>query len=206
MHEQGDSTYDAEKLYEKVLQGNPDWEDAWFRLGYLRLQRSDFRGSIEAFENCLRKRTAWPEAQVNLGLAYWKMGDRDSAGITFAGALEADPESVDALRGLAALAIEREDFEAALDCQAKLIDRGERSPELFYNTGLILQKGGQLDDAIRLYREALSERPDFPEALLNLGHALKSQGHSEEARLYWSQALAAKPELAEGYFDATAVQ
>jgi tetratricopeptide (TPR) repeat protein len=51
---------------------------------------------------------------------------------------------------------------------------GERSPELFYNTGLILQKGGQLDDAIRLYREALSERPDFPEALLNLGHALKT--------------------------------
>jgi len=39
LHEQGDATYEAEKLYEKVLQGNPDWEDAWFRLGYLRLQR-----------------------------------------------------------------------------------------------------------------------------------------------------------------------
>lgn len=40
---------------------------------------SEFRGSIEAFENCLRKRNPWPEAQVNLGLAYWKMGDRDWA-------------------------------------------------------------------------------------------------------------------------------
>lgn len=67
-----------------------------------------------------------------------------------------------------------------------MIDRGERSPELFYNTGLLLQNSGQLDDAIRLYREALAEKPDFPEALLNLGHALKAQGHAEEARL-WSR-------------------
>ncbi len=105
------------------------------------------------------------------------------------------------MRGLAVLAIEREDFAEALDFQARLIDRGERSPELFYNTGLLLHKTGQIEDAVKLYREALADRPDFSEALLNLGHALKEQGHTDEARVFWSQALAAKPELAEGYFD-----
>jgi len=54
---------------------------------------------------------------------------------------------------------------------------------------------------VRLYNEALSERPNFPEALLNLGHALKAQGHEDEARKYWRQALEARPELAQGYFD-----
>ena len=54
--------------------------------------------------------------------------------------LGANPNSVDALRGLAALAVERENFDQALDYQARLIDKGERSPELFYNTGLLLQK------------------------------------------------------------------
>ena len=184
-----------------MLTVSPDWEDAWFRSGYLKLQRGDYQGAVQAFENCIQKRAQWPEAQVNLGLSYWKNGDREAAGTTFQGALASDPASIDALRGLAALAIEREDFEQALDCQAKLIDKGERSPELFYNTGLILQKSGQLEDAIRLYKEALTERPDFPEALLNLGHALKQQGHPDEARIYWSQALAAKPELAAGYFE-----
>ena len=90
--------------------------------------------------------------------------------------LETDPASIDALRGLAALAVEREDLDKALDLQAKLIEAGERTPELFYNTGLLLQKSGQMEDAIRLYQEALAERPNFAEALLNLGHALKSQG------------------------------
>jgi hypothetical protein len=34
-----------------------------------------------------------------------------------------------------------------------------------YNTGLLLQKAGQVDDAARLYRETLEDRPGFPEAL-----------------------------------------
>ena len=102
---------------------------------------------------------------------------------------------------LPALAVEREDVEKALDLQAKLIEAGERTPELFYNTGLLLQKAGQHEDAIRLYQEALTERPNFAEALLNLGHALKAQGNVEEARNYWRQALEHKPELATGYFE-----
>ena len=104
-------------------------------------------------------------------------------------------------RGLAALAVEREDLDKALDLQAKLIEVGERTPELFYNTGLLLQKSGQTEDAIRLYQEALTERPNFAEALLNLGHALKSQGNLDDARNYWRQALEQKPELATGYFE-----
>jgi tetratricopeptide (TPR) repeat protein len=115
--------------------------------------------------------------------------------------LESDPKSIDALRGLAALAVEREDLDKALDLQAKLIESGERTPELFYNTGLLLQKSGQIEDAIRLYQEALTERPNFAEALLNLGHALKSKGDVEQARNYWRQALEQKPELAAGYFE-----
>ena len=104
------------------------------------------------------------------------MGDQESAAKAFESVLEADPHSIDALRGLAALAVEREDLDKALDLQAKLIEAGERTPELFYNTGLLLQKSGQIEDAIRLYQEALTERPNFAEALLNLGHALKAQG------------------------------
>jgi tetratricopeptide (TPR) repeat protein len=58
-----------------------------------------------------------------------------------------------------------------------------------------------LEDAIRLYHEALAERPNFAEALLNLGHALKAKGEVDEARSCWRQALEQKPELAAGYFE-----
>jgi tetratricopeptide (TPR) repeat protein len=110
------------------------------------------------------------------------MGDPENAAKAFEAVLASNADSVDALRGLAALSVERDNFDQALDYQARLIEKGERSPELFYNTGLLLQKSGQLDDAVRLYKEALQERPEFPEALLNLGHVLKSQGRQDEAR------------------------
>ena len=141
LEQQGEKE-EAERLYVKLLARNPEWEDAWFRLGYLRLQRADHRGAAEAFQACVRKRSPWPEAQLNLGLSYWNLGDHDSAAKAFEAVLEADPHSIDALRGLAALAVEREDLDKALDLQAKLIEAGERTPELFYNTGLLLQKSG----------------------------------------------------------------
>src|SRR5208283_6188894 len=100
----------------------------------------------------------------------------------------------------AALAVEHNDFDQALTHQARLIEKGERSPELFYNTGLLLQKSGQLTDAEKLYREALQERAGFPEALLNLGHVLKGLGQQDEARDCWKRALEQKPDLAESYF------
>jgi tetratricopeptide (TPR) repeat protein len=97
--------------------------------------------------------------------------------------------------------LERGDLDQALEYHGRLVDLGERQPELLYNTGLLLQKSGQAEEAARLYREALAENPDFAEALLNLGHVMKSLGHEEDARACWGKALEAKPELAEGYFE-----
>ncbi len=115
--------------------------------------------------------------------------------------LAGEPQSVDALRGLAALALEQDDFPQALDLHGRLIELGQRSPELFYNTGLLLQKAGQNENAAKLYREAIAERPAFAEALLNLGHVLKELGQEDEARSCWRKALETKPELAQGYFE-----
>ena len=168
------------------------------------MQKGDFRGSIEAFQSCVKKRNNWPEAHVNLGIAYWRLSENEQAVKAFEHVLTIEPKSLDALRGLAALAVERDDYPRALELQGKLIDQGEKTPELFYNTGLLLQKSGKVDEAIKHYKEAISQRPNFAEALLNLGHALKAQGKPDEARSCWKQALDVKPELAQGYFEQAA--
>ena len=165
------------------------------------MQRANYAGAAQAFETCLKKRAQWAEAQMNLALSYWKMGERDLAQLVYEQVLNADPKNMDAVRGLAALALERSDFDQALEYHGRLIDLGERSSEVLYNAGLLLQKAGQMEDAARLYREAAEENPDFAEAMLNLGHVLKALGQEEEARTCWSKALEAKPELAQGSFE-----
>jgi tetratricopeptide (TPR) repeat protein len=143
----------------------------------------------------------WPEAHLNAGIAYARNGNAPAARKSFQEVLTLRPDSSDAVRGLAALALEQEEFAEAYDLHRRLIELGEHSPELFYNAGLICQKQGQTQDAVGFYQQALNEDPQFAEALLNLGHALMSMGQEEEARSYWRRAIREKPELAQTYFE-----
>ncbi len=191
---------EAQQYYERLASSHPEWEDVWFRVGYLCLQRLNYNGAVTAFEECVRRRPDWADAHLNLGIAFWKLGDKDKSRLSFELALGANPKSLDALRALAAMAVEREDLERAFDLHTRLIEMGEKSPELLYNTGLLLQKSGMFEDAVKYYQQALGERPNIAEALLNMGHALKSLGRESEARNCWKQALEVNPDLASSYF------
>jgi len=129
------------------------------------------------------------------------MGDMKLARGAFEKILGMDPASVEALRGLAGIARQCGETTEALRLHHELIKKGHRTPELLYNTGLLLQKSEEHTEAAKFYREALDASPEFPEALLNLGIALKALGEEEEARSHWRRALKAKPELANGYFE-----
>jgi tetratricopeptide (TPR) repeat protein len=128
------------------------------------------------------------------------LGDLDAAKATLTQATARHPESREALRALAAIAVDQGDYVLALDIETKLGDLGERIPELNYNIGVLLQRSNLQEDAARSYRKATEEKPDFAEALLNLGHALEALGQEEEARASWQLAVQVKPELAEKYF------
>ena len=194
------SVADAEKCVEKVLEVDPEKEDAWFRLGYFRLVRADYAESIEPFRICVAKKPDWLEALINLGLAQWRSGDLQAAKASYVQAIAKHEDSNDALRALAALAVEMNDHSLALDIESKLEKAGESAPELAYNIGIVLERANLFEDAARCYRHATERKPDFGEALLNLGHALNALGQGDEARACWQKALEAKPELAEKYF------
>ena len=160
--------------------------------------RGDFLNSLDAFKTCLKKRGDWPEAQLNAGIAYWKTGDLVGARGAFQDVLASRPGNIDALRGLAALTLEAGDHTQSLHLHQRLIDAGQRSPEIFYNAGLICQELDEIRDAIVFYREALKIDPDFPEALLNLGHALNYIGAKDEARACWRKAISIRPDRGSG--------
>jgi len=180
---------EAEQHFAKLAGLKPDFEDAAFRLGFLQIQRGDFAAAVDSFEICTKKRGDWVEALVNLGLAYWKFQDLDGATQTYEKVLSLQPKNPDALRALTAIAIERKDHNRAWDLHQKLTGLGERSLELSYNLGLLLQAAGDPDRAAKCYQLASETQPDFPAALTNLGHALKASGKDEEARAAWSKAV-----------------
>jgi len=194
---------EAQPLYLELLERDPAWVEASFRLGYLRIQRGDYRGAVDAFGACLKLRPAWVQARLNLAFAYFKLEELEAARREFETVLESDPESIEALRGIAEISVVKTDYTLALDACRRLIAL-QRAPEYLYNAGLLFQREGLLEEACRFYEQALAEKPEFPEACLNLGHALSALGRDKEALQYWRSALELRPELAAGYFSGTA--
>ena len=178
--EQSGNTSEAERLCATLASKSPRSDAVLFRLGSLRFQRGDYAGSSEAFRNCLKGRPEWPAAQLNLGLALWKSGNHDEARQK----LEAvnGPYGSEALYFLAMMATEREDYQQALNYYERLAGSGERTPELFYNTGLILQNLGRPEEAAQQYREALAVKPDLAEATQALAQVSKPPAKVEEIR------------------------
>ena len=110
------------------------------------------------------------------------------------------PSHIDALRGLAAIALERKDAKRALEIHQALASAGGRSIEVSFNTGLLLQAAGDQEKAADCFLSAVEQKPDFSQALLGLGNALKALGKEEEARGAWSRAVESDPALAGKYF------
>ena len=56
------------------------------------------------------------------------------------------------------------------------------------------------DDAIRKFKQSLSQRPDYTVALVNLGNIYRRQGNVTEASDLFDKALALEPENAEAIY------
>jgi tetratricopeptide (TPR) repeat protein len=200
IEEQGLAEEAEAAFAELAARDSPDRDEAQFRQGYLKLQRGDYAGCVECLRACLERRPAWSAAELNLALAYWKLGRHSQSQEVLLELLRREPGNLEAVRGMSANALEQKDTANALRWHLCLQELGERSPEVLQNIAILYQQTGDLGGAIRGYQEVLAAKPDFAEALLNLGHAQQASGDLASARDSWVRALELKPELARGYF------
>ena len=106
-----------------MLEKAPKEEEARFRLGYLRLQREDFRAAAEAFEGLPALSSAVARSAGESRAVLQRPGQPTAGRAAVPeDARERIRKSVDALRGLAAMAIQVSDFEAALEYHVRLVE------------------------------------------------------------------------------------
>jgi tetratricopeptide (TPR) repeat protein len=192
----------AEQSYAKLVTLQPEREEAWLRLGYLRLERGDCQGAIEALEKIAAKPRPRFDGRVNLAIAYWRTGQIAAAKALLEEGNKDRPNSVEFLRIQAVIALEEEDHDEVTRLEARLAEAGEPWPEFSYNAGVLLQKAGHHTEAVQAFERASKSKPDFGEALLNLGHSLKALGQDDKAKQCWRDAVQLIPELAANYFPA----
>jgi tetratricopeptide (TPR) repeat protein len=144
---------EARYWYARSLEDDRSQSAGWLRLGMLEMKYGRWTEALPCLEQAFG---AQPEAAYPLGLCNAMLGRLDEA---VAALQEAPQEDPMVLLALAALALERDDPEAAEQCERTLRGQGQVNGALSYRLALAWQEREEHDLARIHYRRAVLADP-----------------------------------------------
>jgi predicted O-linked N-acetylglucosamine transferase (SPINDLY family) len=128
-----------------------------------------------------------------LALRTHQAGRLNEAEQLYRNILALDPRHADTLHLLGVAALQRGQFDAAVDWIGKAIGQNDNVPSFHNNLGNALKEQGKLDAAAASYRRTLALKPDHVDAHYHLGLVLQAANSLDEAAASFRQALKLKP-------------
>ena len=119
---------------------------------------------------------------VLMGITLAACSGRNSTGY------KPDPMALELNNG-AVQALERHDFDRALELVDKAIAADSRFYSAYANRGAILQKLGREKEAIAAFKKAITLSPTFAEAYVPLGALYEKQGKTPYAKKHYAMAV-----------------
>jgi len=190
---------EAERLYQQILQADPEQPVALHLLGVIAHQVGKSDIAVDLITKALGLKPDYVEAYGNLGSVLLDQGkfDRALASAKKAIALNPDYAAGHNNMGFALNELGRSE-EAVISCR-KAIAISPAHPDGHYNLGIALQKIGRLDEAVASYQKTISIKSDHAKAHNNLGNAYKELERTDEAVASYRKAINNKPDYATAY-------
>ncbi len=158
-------------------------------LGVDAMAAGDLEQARRAFSDALEADGRFGYAWTNLGVAQRRLGEVEAAEQSHLKALEIDRNEPAALANLASLYLGQGFADKAAPLQRQVDDHLERNPFHHYRQGTASLRDGDLDTAIRRFRDAARRMPEEAEFHAALGEALARSGDPEKARKSLQKAL-----------------
>ncbi|MDA1089550.1 MAG: tetratricopeptide repeat protein [Proteobacteria bacterium] len=192
---------EAEAVYRRILEAQPDHADANHLLGMLHHQIGDNDGAARLISKAIEANPGVVDYHSNLGFVLRRMGRLQDARASLEKATQVDPQFAEAHNNLGAVYLDLGQFEGAIASHQKAIDLNPKYPEALNNLGNALYKVGRSNDAVDQFNKAISLNPNFVEALSNLGNTLQDLGRLDDAVASYQKALALNPEYHEALYN-----
>jgi Tfp pilus assembly protein PilF len=122
-----------------------------------------------------------PDLYVATARMYEKNGDAGAAAVQYQKALDADPNNLPALLGVAALHDRQREFGDADKTYQEAIKRHPKDAAVFNDRGLSYQRRGHFDDAARSLAKAIELQPDKPLYRNNMATVLVAMHRPDQA-------------------------
>ncbi len=184
---------EAEGLYRKILQAEPENAEALHRLGVLAIQKQNHQAAIELIGRAAAIRPQSPIVHASLGQAFSAAGRNAEAITAFERSLQFRPDLLESLFGLGLALQATGRREEALQTYQRLVEIHPDFSAGHNNLGNVLFALGRVEEAAAAYRRAVDLQAHYVDAIGNLGSALVGLKRTEEAIAMFRRGLALQP-------------
>lgn len=164
--------------------------------------------AISLYDQILKKYPSLFHISLNIGYAYMKKGDLDSALKNFQDVLDKlkardgdfsrEPETAfKAFVGIGETWIKKSDFEKARENFEEALKLSPKDEALAYSVGEIYFENKNIDEAIKYYELATSIKPDWWKPYAKLGYCYLNKGDIQKSIEYLKKALELQPDPSE---------
>jgi tetratricopeptide (TPR) repeat protein len=180
----------AQRLYERVLQVDPDNADAHYLLGALLGHRSELFPAVAHLARATTLDPSFAEPHLALGNVYLLLGNKQCALMNYQRAAELLPENAAAHANLGLLLQGEGKREQAIGHFLRALKAEPKLPDLLKNLTLAYIESAQLEEALKTVDDALQREPEDLQALSCKGFVLQKMQEPSQARAYYEKALA----------------
>lgn len=162
-------------------------DSAWYNaMGEIALEEKNANLALRFFQQANQKGEL-PEYRLNQGHAHYALGDYIEAERHYRAVLEAHGDDVHALVNRANCLIRLNRLEDAWDLCELGLQKTMAKPAFWNTQGQIAYLRGNYPEALRLFKRAYAEAPDYTDALFNQANVEANLGDREQAIAHFAQ-------------------
>jgi Flp pilus assembly protein TadD len=191
---------EAETLYRRVLEGEPENADSLHLLGMVAFQSGDSETAASLIRRAIAVNPRAASYHSNLGNVLQQQGYARDAAASFLRALRINPALPEVCVNLGNVFQAAREFASAAEWYEQAIAMNPAIPEAHKHLGDALLNLERLELARGAYERALALRPEYVDAMTELGTVLRASGDLEGARRYLRRAREIQPENATAGF------
>ena len=185
---------DAARLFQKALDLQPNYTNAYYNLGNAQIATGNLKEAKIAFQSTIQRQPNYILAHRNLGAIYFQEGHYDKAISSFQQAVRLAPKDLLAQLTLADAYAKTDRFQQAVQtCQNAILQHPDSS-RVYRKLGAIYFNQGQYQDAAAAFQQAVKKAPQHTQANFYFAQALHFAGNIQAADQQYQKTLALLPD------------